>query len=57
MEKGTWEVLLDDDCVRCKKFDGGKCPIVHKHRHMGEELSDPNRFKGRSKILCEEKVL
>ncbi|MBS7649269.1 hypothetical protein KEJ17_06490 [Candidatus Bathyarchaeota archaeon] len=53
----SWAINLDEDCLRCKKYDGGMCPIVHKHRHMAEELSDPNRFKGKSKILCESKEL
>jgi len=57
LPKLSWNIDLDEDCLRCKKYDGGMCPIIHKHRHMAEELSDPNRFKGLSKILCESKEL
>ena len=53
----TWNIVLDDDCPKCKKYRAGKCPIIHKHHHMAEELTDPNKFKGTSKITSESKEL
>jgi hypothetical protein len=42
----TWNILLDQDCIKCRSYKNGKCPIVHKHHHMAEELSDPSEFWG-----------